>query len=192
MDIDQAKGRIRSAEVRRQACVDYAVAIMPVLRMGVGANRKANGSFNMSAIARWLNDREYPTPTGKGVFVSETVSRVLFKTEDTIADFAKIERDTSIWLFSKTHPRGDVKAETVRLEIVHDQTVAMGKALGRQLRCEDLAPVVRMTLEEAARLVMYQADYRGRHKRWDENREYGLGESFEAWSGRVLREALEE
>lgn len=193
MEEDRMRGQIASSATRRLAAVEYARGIMPVITMALGANRKANGSFNMSGIARYLNDRGYPTPTEEGEFKSEQVSRVLFRTEETIEAFANIEFASEVRLLAMkaetngTEPDAD---KIACLKAVRDRIVHEGKALGRQLRCEDVAPAVRMSLEETARLIIHQVNHRARKKGWDENREYGLGESFENWCRRVLEEAL--
>lgn len=190
MDEDRERGRIAANATKRRQAVDYARSVLPIVREAVGANRRLDGSLNNSAVARWLNDKEVPTPSGKGSFKSETVSRLLYKTEESVRHFAAFEHERSVEFVrydAENSGRPIDSAEIARLDAELERAVAEGVLLGRLLRCDDVMPP--MGVEDAARLVVHQLDHHREFKRWDETTNFPT-HRFDDWCVEMLRKAL--
>lgn len=186
MDEDRERGRIAANATKRRQAVEYARKVAPIVRQAVGANRRLDGTINLNGMARWLNDHGTTSQRG-GAFVAETVSRLLYKTEESVRHFATYEREKSVAILEY---KGRAKASDIAaLDAARDQAIAEGVALGRLLRCEDIAPVGKMVLEDAARLIIHQLDHRKRCKSWDTAQDYPLY-GFEDWCRTLLANAL--
>jgi hypothetical protein len=186
MDEDRERGRIAANATKRRQAVDYARSVLPIVREAVGANRRLDGTINLNGMARWLNDHGTTSQRG-GAFVAETVSRLLYKTEESVRHFATYERDKSVAILEY---KGRAKASDIAtLDAARDQAIAEGVALGRLLRCEDIAPVGKMVLEDAARLIIHQLDHRKRCKSWDETKDYPV-DGLEKWLVKLLGDGL--
>lgn len=198
MEEDRIRGGIATADQRKREAVAYARKVMPMMRQAIGATRKPNNDINMSAAARWLNEQTPPVSTfsGTGKFGAETVSRVIFKTEESVRSNAEYSCSLAVRLINQKaeeQGREPDAQEIARLEAERDAAIAEGVLLGRQLRCEDIAPIQAMTLEDAARLIILQVDHRKRGKGWDTNqRSFGDGVSFEAWVRDILLKTLNQ
>ncbi len=139
MDEDRERGRIASTATKRKAAVEHAKLILPHVRAAIAEARRTDRGDSLRAIATWLNDRDHKTLKGRN-FRAQTVSRLLYQTEDYIRTAAEFEygQEVAILRFNTKNDGSPVdRSQIARLQVERDRTIAEGVALGKSLRLED-------------------------------------------------------
>jgi hypothetical protein len=140
MDEDREKGRIVGTATKRKASVAYAQQVLPHVRAAVLAARRSDRGESLRAIADLLNQREIKSQKGK-TFRAQTVSRLLYQTEDHIRDAADFEYQVAAGMLrykAKALKQRLDATEIAELKAERDRIIAEGVELCRQMRAEDV------------------------------------------------------
>lgn len=144
MDEDREKGRIIGTATKRKASIAYAKSVLPHVREAVLEARRSDRGESLRAIADWLNTRNPPVLTQKGRrFRAQTVSRLLYQTEEHIREAAEFEFKVAAGILrykARALKQKPDAGEIARLEAERDRIIAEGVELGRQMRAEDVEP----------------------------------------------------